>query len=278
MKGIIWLASYPKSGNTWLRAFIANLLADTDEPLPLAALSKFAPSEASTYWYRAFFGADFPCDDDARVAAKRAEVQKRIVMQAQKPVLLKTHSYLGQAHGHEMLDMDLTISAVYVVRNPLDVAISAAPHFNKTLDGSIKMISNEQTFMRATDKVVFEQSTDWSTHVRSWTQQAHPGLLVVRYEDMLLKPEKTFTRIARFIANQPTKKQIARAVRHASFKSLQKMEKQEGFSEGSKFAKAFFRKGKADQWKDTLTEAQIRTIVDAHKEQMKRFGYIPKGY
>ncbi len=278
MKGIIWLASYPKSGNTWLRAFIANLLTGAREPLPLNMLSDFAPGEASVYWFHQFLGPDFPVRDDKKVARLRCEVQKRIAMQSPQPVFLKTHSYLGQAHGHEMLNMDLTISAIYVVRNPLDVAISTAPHFNKTIDGAIDMICNEQSFLAATDKVVFEQSTDWSTHVMSWTRQAHPGLLVVRYEDMLHKPEKTFTRIARFIANRPSKKQIAQAVRNASFKSLQTLEKRESFIEGSQFAKAFFRKGRDGQWKDNLTDDQIRRIVDTHREQMQRFNYVPKGY
>ena len=278
MQGIVWLSSYPKSGNTWMRAYLANLLSDKPGPLPLTEIQRICTGESLVTWYKTFFGEDFPTDDNEKVAQVRGEVQKRIASLFKNPVFLKTHCYLGEAHGHPIFNMDATLAAIYIVRNPLDVAISAAPHYGITLDESIDYLANEQSCSKADDKLVYEKTADWSLHVKSWTQIEHPGLLVLRYEDMLGKPEKTFTRVARFLGARKTKKQIREAIKHASFKTLQTLEEKESFSEKSIHSERFFRKGKAGDWKDTLNDEQIRRIIKAHREQMERFDYIPKGY
>ncbi len=278
MQGIVWLSSYPKSGNTWMRAFLANLLSDQPGPLPLTEVQKICTGESLVSWYKMFFGEDFPTDDNERVAAVRGEVQKRIAGLFKIPVFLKTHCYLGEAHGHQIFNMDVTLAAIYIVRNPLDVAISAAPHYGFGIDESIDYLANEQSCSKADEKLVYEKTADWSLHVKSWTQIAHPGLLVLRYEDMLDKPEKTFTRVARFINARKTKKQIRQAIKNSSFRTLQNLEEKESFSEKSIHSERFFRQGKSGGWKNTLNDEQIRRVVRAHREQMQRFGYIPQGY
>ncbi len=278
MQGIVWLSSYPKSGNTWMRAYLANLLSDKPGPLPLAEVQKVCTGEALKTWYKTFFGEDFPTDDNERVAQMRGEVQRRIASLFNNPVFLKTHCYLGEAHGHPIFNMDATIAAIYIVRNPLDVAISAAPHYGVTIDKSIEYLADEHHSSKADGELVYEKTADWSLHVKSWTQVEHPGLLVLRYEDMLSKPEKAFTRVARFLGIRKTKKQIRQAIKNASFKTLQDLEKKEGFSEKPAYTEQFFRKGKAGDWKNTLTDEQIRQVINSHREQMERFGYIPEGY
>lgn len=278
MQGIIWLASYPKSGNTWMRAFLANLFAGEAEPVSFDRMVRFIPGEASTVWYRQIFGKDFPLDNPLEVARNRNLVQTKIATSSQTPVFLKTHSYLGKADGYEIINMNATIGAIYIVRNPLDVVISAAPHYNKTIDETIIVMANQIMRSMASEQVVYEKVTDWSTHVRSWTQVPNPALLVLRYEDMLSQPLQTFTKVTRFLKVNKSKKEIAKAVKNSSFKSLKSLETKTGFEERPQHSKSFFREGKTDQWRSALTDDQIKKIIEMHYEQMKRFKYIPKDY
>lgn len=278
MQGIIWLASYPKSGNTWLRAFLANLFSGEADPVSFDRMSNFIPSEALTAWYEQTYGADFDTSDNEAVSARRATVQSKLAAGKQTPIFLKTHSYLGQEQGHSTINLNITIGAVYIVRNPLDVVVSAAPHFNLTIDQTIELMADTQMTSQAGGKLVFEKPADWSTNVRSWTKKSHPSLLVLKYEDLLQEPKKNFTQLTRFVQLNKSTKEIQRAIDNSSFKSLQSLEQRDGFSERPDHAKSFFRKGETEQWREALSEAQIRKIIDTHHKQMKRFDYIPKDF
>ena len=129
-----------------------------------------------------------------------------------------------------------------------------------------------------TENNVREFFSSWSMHVKSWTQQPNPQLLVLRYEDMLDLPFKTFGRTAKFLGLKPPRARLAKAIRFSSFKTLRSQEDTAGFKERSVSSRRFFRAGKKDQWKDKLTPEQVRAIVERHREQMSRFGYVPEGY
>jgi hypothetical protein len=100
----------------------------------------------------------------------------------------------------------------------------------------------------------------------------------VRYEDMLDHTVKTFTKAARFLGLKPPRDRILKAIRFSSFKELRKQEDATGFYERSEHSKNFFRAGKKNQWRQQLSEEQVRRVVDYHREQMSKFGYLPKGY
>jgi hypothetical protein len=125
---------------------------------------------------------------------------------------------------------------------------------------------------------VTEFINSWSTHIKSWTQRPHSGLLSVRYEDMLDNTVKTFTKVVRFLGLKPARQRIVKAIRFSSFKELRKQEDASGFKERSVHSKKFFRAGKKGQWRKQLSEDQVRRMVDYHREQMQRFKYLPKGY
>jgi Sulfotransferase domain len=103
--------------------------------------------------------------------------------------------------------------------------------------------------------------------------EPHPAIYLMRYEDMLAHPEETFGGLARHLLLDATSDQIAQAIDRSSFKRLQAQEEKDGFLERPKEAERFFREGRAGQWKDVLTAAQISRIVRDHGEQMARFGY-----
>ena len=123
---------------------------------------------------------------------------------------------------------------------------------------------------------VYEVHGSWSQHVLSWTRKPHHALHVVRYEDMLADPKTAFAAMARHLHLASTPPQLAQAIERSSFARLQAQEKEKGFRERPPNAdQSFFREGRAGQWKEVLTTAQIDRIVRDHSEQMQRFGYLP---
>ena len=120
--------------------------------------------------------------------------------------------------------------------------------------------------------------TSWSLNVSSWTQEASRNLLVLRYEDLLSNPKKYFRKVESLLGLKKDPKRLIKAIKDSSFGNLKKQEQTKGFVEKHESATSFFRKGKANQWKELLSEEQIKRIVETHREQMARFKYIPPGY
>jgi hypothetical protein len=205
----------------------------------------------------------------------RWKAQRDIGRMSTDDLFVKTHNAHVEAEGLPMIHMDLTAGAIYIVRNPLDVCISLADHYGSTIDEAIDVMADPRSGTNTGDQLVFEIHKDWSTHVLSWTNSPGPWLHVARYEDMLRKPQVTFTRVARFLGLNPERDRVERAIRASSFESLRGQEDQKGFRERSYKAEKFFRVGKAGQWRTALSKPQIDRVVEAHKEQMARFGYWP---
>lgn len=273
MSGIVWLASYPKSGNTWVRAFLINLIADRAEPVPFTEYPRFITSEASGHWYAKRLEGELSEERLLDVARVRAQVHKDIAASSKNPLLVKTHTALGQIRGYHQINTGVTLGAVYIVRNPLDVAISLAHHVGGTVDEAIETLGQVKTRSSMRRDRVFEWTSDWSSHVRSWTVEESPHLHVVRYEDMIDDPQATFTALARFLKIDAEDERIDRAVSFADFHRLQAMEAESGFVEKAANADAFFRVGRKDQWRDVMSTEQQRRITARHREQMERFGY-----
>lgn len=278
MGGIIWLASYPKSGNTWMRAFLHNLLRNPNAPVPPDRLEDFCLGESKPGWYQPY--SDKPTVEmtDAEIMALRPRVHRDMTRVFPDSVFAKTHNMLGEHEGVPLITMDCTVGAIYIVRNPLDVVSSLADHFGLGLDDAIAMMADPAAKTANDPTNVTEVLGSWSTHAGSWTQQQHPGLHVMRYEDMLKKPFATFKGVAKFLGLKPPRARIERAIKFSSFKTLKSLEEKHGFKERSVNAQRFFRSGKAGSWRDVLSPQQVERLVSDHREQMERFGYLPKEF
>ena len=278
MSNILWLASYPKSGNTWVRAFLANLIADGPEPLPLAELPNYCKDEALPDLYTSIAGQPSTELDAARLCALRPQVHARIAASQPGTVLVKTHNLNGSFEGHALHNPDVSAGAVYVVRNPLDVVLSMTYHFGLGIDEAIERLGSEELATQNDELFVTQILGSWSTHVASWADMAGPEIVVVRFEDMLEKPIKAFGKIAGLAGLGDDRKRLQRAIKNSSFQNLSRLERRDGFIEVSDKTKRFFRKGRANQWREVLDRDQVSRIVNAHREQMARFKYIPHGY
>ena len=275
MGRIIWLASFPKSGNTWMRAFLHNLMRDPSQAYDINRLGEFSFSDSTIHYYQQHLTKPVAEWTTLDVMEVRGKVQQDLGRMSVDDVFVKTHNAHVAFDNLPMIHMDVSAGAVYIVRNPLDVCISLADHYGCAIDESIRILGDNSSGTPPGDKLVFEIHKTWSVHVQSWTNQPGPWLHVVRYEDMLKKPMVAFSRVARFLGLNPPRDRIERAVQASSFDSLRKQEDEKGFRERSYKAEKFFRVGKSGQWRTALSKAQIDRVVESHKEQMARFGYWP---
>ncbi|MEH6545121.1 MAG: sulfotransferase domain-containing protein [Sneathiella sp.] len=276
MGGIIWLASYPKSGNTWVRTFLHNLLINAEQPADLNELAKFTIGDGNKAWYENVSGKPYESFTPEEAAALIPKVQEAYARSRPDSVFVKTHNYLGRVLNVPLITPGLTAGAIYIVRNPLDVVISLSDHYGLALDDGIEMLNNPEAFSAETDQKVQDHLGSWSDHVKSWELMDKSMCHSMRYEDMLFKSEKTFGGLAKFLGLNPPKQRLRRAIKFSSFAALQKQEKDSGFNERSDKTEKFFRVGKAGQWKTVLNLEQVDRIVDAHSDMMAAYGYLPK--
>ncbi|MSP82259.1 MAG: sulfotransferase domain-containing protein [Alphaproteobacteria bacterium] len=275
MGKIIWLASYPKSGNTWLRAFLHNLLRNLDKPFEINQLTAFTGGDSRSYLYRLIDprpATEYSFED---VAKLRPQVHEALTRRSPDNVFVKTHNALIADFDIPAISLSLTAGSIYVIRNPLDVVISYANHLSSTIDATTELMALPGSRTGNHELVVSEVMSSWSVHVESWTKTPSPSLHVVRYEDMQKKPWETFNGVAKFLGLKPPRERIEKAIRQSSFKVLQEQERRTGFIERSPLAERFFREGRMDQWRSVLTPEQVGKIVAAHRAQMERFGYVP---
>lgn len=275
MGKIIWLASYPKSGNTWIRVFLHNLLRNADESYDINKIGAFSLGDSTPDLYAPYLQKppeQWTVEDITRL---RSQVQRDLSARSPDDVFVKTHNALIQYAGKPLIYPEFTAGAIYVLRNPLDVCISLAHHYASSIDWAIEMMNNPNLGTGTNHITVHQVYRSWSMHVASWTRGSGPRMLVLRYEDMLNQPVQTFGKIARFLGVTPDPARLQRAIENASFEQLRAQEDRAGFIEQPNKDARFFRAGKAGQWRDVLDQRQIDSIVAAHREQMLRFGYLP---
>ena len=278
MGRILWLASYPKSGNTWLRLFLSNLLADSPVPFDINRIGEVTLAEPGTAGFALFDQRPWQEWSEAEIARLRPRVQERISQTRDGVIPVKTHSAFVKVGGIPTINMDVTAGAVYVVRNPMDLVISYAHHQGIAIDAMIDIMTTDMFRTPTNATNVYEVMGSWSQHVMSWTATDSPLIHVMRYEDMMADAEAAFSDLAAFMRVKTTPAKIARAVKHAAFDEAKKMEAKDGFVERTPAQSHFFRSAKVDEWRGVLSDEQVRRIVAPHRTQMARFGYLPNGY
>lgn len=278
MKNIIWLASYPKSGNTWFRVFLSNLIQGGDQPVDINRLER-TPIAGSREVFDEAVGVDAADLSYEEIDRLRPEVYRFLSYEAQEVRYLKIHdAYTYIDDGIPLIPTCATRGVIYVIRNPLDVAISFANHSGISIDKSIERINDESfCFNNQPDRLhkqLRQRLLSWGGHVRSWTEAEDLDLFLLRYEDMKRNPVATFTGAVQFIGLNKSPSQIKKALEFSHFSQLQRQEQENGFQERTVDCKAFFNKGESGYWKDILSDEQTNKIIMPHKEVMTRFGYL----
>lgn len=277
--GIVWLASYPKSGNTWLRMVLYHT-ARIMLGIPLEGNDLHQIDRSSIYEARAlslfeeFLGKPVATASWQEIVPVRQRVHAEIAKRAPRPIHIKTHMAAVNIGDTPTINMSVSCGAIYIIRNPLDIVLSLADHLGSTIDDTITIMCHPSYHTSSSHDTVYEPWGSWSENVNSWTGFKTEIVLVQRYEDYLTDPINSFRAASDHLRMNPTPEQLAEAVELCDFKRLGAIEKESDYRERSPHAERFFRVGRADQWRDKLSDKQIRRIVEAHYRPMKEFGYL----
>ncbi len=282
MAKIVWLASYPKSGNTWLRILLAGFLKGG--AADINALRDINDSRQSGGFSRAaldrYCAFKTSCLGNAVADRLRPDIYRVMAAEAGGDLLLKVHdAWRYTDRGDAVFPADCTKAVIYVLRNVLDVAASAASHWGVEISEAVENLCDAGfTLGRSRKRLlpgVIQPLSSWSRHVRSWCEESGLPVHIVRYEDLQADTAAAFAKVLAFCDMPVDDARIAAAVDNARFERLKDVEQITGFSEHSGYARgSFFRKGKAGGWREELTAGQVRRLVDAHGDVMRRFGYL----
>ncbi len=274
MGGLVWLASYPKSGNTWVRMFLANLFANLPEPVNINTLTNFTFGDNRADLYERVAGKPFDTLSDEDQNRLRPKVHQLIASARPDSLFVKTHSALANLEGIPTITPELTQGAIYIIRNPLDTAVSYAHHLNVGIDEAVQLMGEPESRLATGGRLGFQFLGSWSEHVVSWLEA--PGLkpYLMRFEDMSQAPDATFGALSDFLGLPKNPKRLRQAIRFSSFEVLSRQESRLGFKERPPEAERFFRQGKVGGWRQELSQENVAKLVADHSEVMRRFGYL----
>ncbi len=278
MSGIVWLASYLKSGNTWMRL----ALASARDGGGAVDINRFGGADDTISASRRHFdsvldidSADLTADE---ILAARAAAYELVAETLSAPALWKTHeACVAGPDGRPIFPASATAAVVYLVRDPRDVAISLASHVGATIDAAIALMAESgRTVSKATRALPLQleqQVGSWSENVESWLDRGPCPPIVVHYEDMRRDMATVLRRVTDGIRLPTPAAAIERAVAATDFTVLRAQEDRFGFSERPETAQRFFRSGAAGGWRDILSPAQSARIERDHGAVMARLGY-----
>ncbi len=282
MKKIIWIASYPKSGNTWLRYFLGNYYfnkKDNFEPEIIKNIKKFHIDKElikSNLHNQDFI--EYPYS----VSKYWIESQKKLKIKKGNVVFLKTHNALINIENNEFTNSDLTLAIIYIIRDPRDVVVSYSKYrhldYDKTIDYMIGSKVNVPFVRDVKDSANIEITGSWAFHYNSWKD----GIsliprIIIKYEDLLNNSLENFTNLIKFLSNvmklEVNYEKIITSNNLSKFKTLKNFETKNKFFENNS-KEDFFRIGKSGNWKNELNKYQIKKIEDSFQTEMKYLGYL----
>jgi hypothetical protein len=271
-RNIIWIASFPKSGNTWTRFLLNALLHRKFELTDLNTDAKISGACTSKSLLESFLSEKV---DITERLMDRASVLRKL-SESQEPgkiLLMKTHSALVEYMKTPQLPLDVTKAAVLVVRNPFDVLCSCMNHFGFDQEQAFSYMDKISSSISETDKHLPVLTTSWDGYTKSWLTNSKFPLLLLRYEDLMSHPFTQATRICKFFKLTPTENEIIAAIQATSFENMQKLETDQGFREASAKGERFFFKGEVGYYKDILSQETIDKVAFRFGDSMKKVGY-----
>ena len=276
MGAIIWLASYPKSGNTWLRAFLFNLLRNPPQPASINELDSFCIGESAGAWYahragHPIGGYGNGCRHGAAPAgASGFYPGLSRIRYLSKPIIFWANVVMYALHT-----MDVTAGAIYVVRNPLDVVISMTDHFGVAWMRPSIVLGDPRRRPKPRMPMPRNFIPTGQPMSKAGPVSLTPACTLCGMRICWTVPTAVSGNLPTFLGLTPPNDRLRKAIKFSSFETLKAQEQKHSFKERSEFSQAFFRSGRKQQWRSLLSPAQIDRIVAAHNEQMARFDYLP---
>ena len=278
---IVWLASYPKSGNTLLRSILSAYFYSGEGDFKFDNLYKISQFPAIPHFMR--LGIDI--DDEKKVFENFINAQNLINEESKKAKFFKTHSKLCKMYGSDFTDLNNTLGAIYIIRDPRNVVTSFAHHYNLTLDQATEALFDEKRFMLKTDKTTSVFLGSWSSNYESWRElESKNKYLLVKYEDLVDKKKSTLLKIFKFFENLGMQfnldmVKLNKAIKSTDFDKMKNLEKKEIFyesviDENTGKRKPFFNLGPDNDWRRILDDKNREKIEKHFKKEMLELGYL----
>lgn len=277
-KNIVWIASYPKSGNTWFRLLLSCVLNPEKDYIDINSFdSVFIASDRSIFDRIAGTNSSDLTTDE--IYSMRPEVYRMISSENQNTVYIKVHdAWQKKQPNSELFPREITKKVILIVRNPFDLVVSLSNHNGITLKKAIEQINNTKLYLAGNQLKMPPQLCqyigNWSEHFKSWVDHSGLDVHIMRYEDMLLNPIETFSEALKFLGIEISDNHLISSIRMCSFETLRDQEKKFGFKEKPLRSKMFFNSGIKDQWKDLLDSNEISIVKEHHFEVINRLKYF----
>ena len=289
-----YLASYPKSGNTWCRVFITELrrLAGLDSADATASAQQEEQAlrlnrdlatgsiVSSRHWLDDQLGIDSSDLCWAELDKVRGRVGHQRALYAECLRYHKVHDAFTSpdSAGRPVVPTEGCRGAVVMIRHPADVAVSLGHFFSWELERCVAFLLNKEAALCRSSKRGGQQVRQfmgsWAHHGQSWVDQQQIPVLLLRYEDLLAQPEQHFRRLATFLDLPAEEPLIREAVANTRFDKLRAKEDAEGgFHERPEGCERFFRSGRSGEGREQLSADQLAQLEEAFSSTLKRFGY-----
>ena len=285
---IVWLASYPKSGNTFLRSLLSSYFLTNDGYFQLKSLKQIKQFPALGLFKK--FGIDI--SNDLELVKNYLNVQQKMILQDKKTIrFLKTHSSLQNINGYKFTDLNNSLGVIYVVRDPRSVAKSYANHYQMSLESATDKLLKFST-LTASTKHSNNTNDRHITHVGSWASNYNTWkefkkidrYLLIKYENLVLDTEKTFVEVLNFIFQlgklniKIDVNKLKNTIESTSFSKMQKLEKNLGFPEALKDNDGkritFFKYGLKNNNPNYFPENLNSKIKQDLKNELEELDYI----
>lgn len=284
-KKIIWIPSYPKSGNTWVRAIITSFLYSPEGIFDFELL-KFIPVFENLNRYE--FVKKLNQDDYIKIK-NNIETTSKYWIESQKLLvfnknlnskynIFKTHSANLMANNNKFTDSQLTQGMIYIVRDPREIVVSYSKFQGKTIDETIDFLSLKGAILLPEKNLTTTLMSSWDVHFQSWKMLSVPKLLI-RYEDLLVDTVNVINKISEFLNNildlkkDVNYKIIENIYQSTQFEKFKIYEKNFGFNEASSYS-SFFRSAQISTWKDELSLIQTSKIEKLFSKTMSELNYL----
>ena len=276
---IIWISSYPKSGNTYLRSFLSSYYYSKDGKFDfnlLLNINQFPSlrySDVKPYTYVE--------------AAKNWTINQKKFFNKEKLFFLKTHNSLEEYFGYRFTKSSETLGAIYIIRDPRNVISSMCNHYSMNFNEVYNKMIDENASLSLKnsegDLSNFAFLGSWSNHYKSWKNNFEFKTLFVKYEDLEEKAHDEFWKILTFIEeltgkNEPiNKRKFKNAINSTNFSSLKQKEKLYGFKESLTYKKDsktnFFNLGFKNKLQQNLPEEISSKIKEKFFNELKELKY-----
>ena len=278
---IIWIASYPKSGNTWVRAMISSLVYSNDGVFNFELLKKIQQFPNRKHFEN--FTQKF---QDINELKKFWIAAQNWINLSGEIKFLKTHHINCKIGEHPFTNNNNTLGAIYVVRDPRNLINSFVNHYQIDKKAAKNFITSKASATGGTagskQNNVFTILGSWDDHYKSW-KKINNNLLIIKYENLILNPYEEIHRIIRFLEkfinfNYDDNK-IKNIIESTSFQKMKKMELEKGFDEAISNEETsnkinFFNLGSEHKWQKYLNDDEVNYITNKLSTEMKELGYI----